>query len=376
MVPFDLTRGGSSFVFDGGTTIKQQSGYVQDDITAGAFSFKLGLRFDHYDGLSTKSLAQPRLGVAYAIPHSGTILRASYGRTLETPYNENLVLTSSADAAVFGTGGVPLPAGTRDQLEVGGQQAFGRWLVADVGYFKKHTTNGYDFGALFDTPIFFPVSWDHSKPRRHHRPGDAGRAQGIQRVHGVRPHQRDLLAARHRRHPDGSAAGRLPDRSRPEVPADHQRAVRLRQSARPVGGDLVALRLRPRGRVGPRLRHGAHADGRPAGGIGLYCGGTFAALGAPITSCGDPNRGATRLRIPADGTEDDVANPPRIAPRNLFDIGIGADNLLHTEKTKLKVRLSVVNLTNREALYNFLSTFSGTHFVTPRAVQFQAGVTF
>ncbi len=125
--------------------------------------FKLGLRFDHYDGLSTKSLAQPRLGVAYAIPHSGTILRASYGRTLETPYNENLVLTSSADAAVFGTAGVPLPAGTRDQFEVGGQQAFGRWLVADVGYFKKHTTNGYDFGALFDTPIFFPVSWDHSK---------------------------------------------------------------------------------------------------------------------------------------------------------------------------------------------------------------------
>ncbi len=71
-----------------------------------------------------------------------------------------------------------------------------------------------------------------------------------------------------------------------------------------------------------------------------------------------------------------MTNPPRIAPRHLFDIGIGADNLLHTDRAKLKVRLSVVNLTNKEALYNFLSTFSGTHFVTPRAVQFQAGVTF
>jgi hypothetical protein len=29
----------------------------------------------------------------------------------------------------------------------------------------------------------------------------------------------------------------------------------------------------------------------------------------------------------------------------------------------------VINLTNRIALYNFLSTFSGTHFVTPRVVQ-------
>jgi hypothetical protein len=38
--------------------------------------------------------------------------------------------------------------------------------------------------------------------------------------------------------------------------------------------------------------------------------------------------------------------------------------------------VSVVNVTNNEALYNFLSTFSGTHFVTPRAYQAQVGVTF
>ena len=69
-------------------------------------------------------------------------------------------------------------------------------------------------------------------------------------------------------------------------------------------------------------------------------------------------------------------NPPRIAPRHLFDLGIGADNLLRTDKAKLRVRFSVINLTNKEALYNFLSTFTGTHFVSPRAYQVQAGVTF
>ena len=37
---------------------------------------------------------------------------------------------------------------------------------------------------------------------------------------------------------------------------------------------------------------------------------------------------------------------------------------------------TVVNLTNKEALYNFLSTFSGTHFVTPRAYQAELGFTF
>ncbi len=66
--------------------------------------------------------------------------------------------------------------------------------------------------------------------------------------------------------------------------------------------------------------------------IGLYCGNTFASLGAPITSCSSANRGATRIVIPADGTEDDVTNPARIAPRNLFDLGVGVDNLLRRQR--------------------------------------------
>ena len=48
-------------------------------------------------------------------------------------------------------------------FEGGIQQALGKWLVVDFGYFYKKTTNAYDFGVLFDTPIAFPISWDHSK---------------------------------------------------------------------------------------------------------------------------------------------------------------------------------------------------------------------
>ena len=69
-------------------------------------------------------------------------------------------------------------------------------------------------------------------------------------------------------------------------------------------------------------------------------------------------------------------NPPRIAPRHLFDLGLGVDNLFHSDKAKVRLRFSVINLTNKEALYNFLSTFSGTHFVTPRAYQVHLGVSF
>jgi len=83
--------------------------------------------------------------------------------------------------------------------------------------------------------------------------------------------------------------------------------------------------------------------------------------------CPASQYGSSLVKIPAAGTENDDHNPPRIASRNLFDIAIGHDDLFHGDRHKWSARLSVVNLTNKEALYNFLSTFSGTHYVSPRA---------
>jgi hypothetical protein len=110
--------------------------------------------------------------------------------------------------------------------------------------------------------------------------------------------------------------------------------------------------------------------------IGLFCGGVVATRDSPISNCSSSDRGAKRLSIPADGTEDDVNNPPRVAPRHIFDLGFGADNLFHTDRAKVKLRFSVLNVANKEALYNFLSTFTGTHFVSPRAYQVHVGVSF
>jgi hypothetical protein len=42
----------------------------------------------------------------------------------------------------------------------------------------------------------------------------------------------------------------------------------------------------------------------------------------------------------------------------------------------MTLRFTGLNLTNKQSLYNFLSTFSGTHFVSPRVFQAQVGVTF
>ena len=62
---------------------------------------------------------------------------------------------------------------------------------------------------------------------------------------------------------------------------------------------------------------------------------------------------------------------------NLFNVGVGTDNLFHSESThRITLRFTIENLTNKVALYNFLSTFSGTHFVPPRTYQVALGYTF
>ena len=376
LLAFDLSRQGTPFNFAQTATIKEQAAYVQDDIKAGNATLKIGVRLDHYDGLTTATLVQPRLGASYTVPGSGTVLRASYGRTLETPYNENLLLSSGVGAEALVGEAAPLAPGKRDQVELGVQQGVGRWLVVDVGYYHKHTRNAYDFGVLFDTPIVFPISWDHSNVD-----GFTGRVNVVE--HGgfsafmVFGHAKAIFSG-------PGNGGLFVEPAAGEFAIDHdqkfQQTTNLQYVFEKKTGAWAAFSWRyDSGLVAGAVPDFATAlsltpDQQAA--IHVFCGSTIATRDAPITDCSSSDRGAQLLAIPADGTEDDVNNPPRVAPRHLFNLGIGADNLFHTNSAKVRLRFSVINLTNKEALYNFLSTFTGTHFVTPRAYQVSVGVTF
>jgi Carboxypeptidase regulatory-like domain len=381
LVAFDLTRGGSPFLYDQAATIKQQAAYAQDEIKAGNATVKLGLRLDHYDGLTSATQLQPRVGVSYAVPVTQTVLRASYGRTMETPYNEGLLLSSGVGAeALTGTTANPPPPGDRHQAEFGVQQAMGRWMVADFGYFTKHTDNAYDFSVLFNTPIVFPVAWDHSNIN-----GFTGRVNLLEH-HGfsaffVMAHTNAIYF------PPGVGGVLL--ESPCDAPGcsfriDHDQKFNATTNLQYVidrkRGIWTALNWRydsglVASSIGDVLDLLTLTAAQQAA-AGISCAGVPATPSAGFTACDPAALTASRLVVPAAGTGDPLNNPTRVAPRNLFDLGIGADNLLHTEKAKLRLRFSVVNLTNQEALYNFLSTFSGTHFVTPRAYQVQMGVTF
>jgi len=55
---------------------------------------------------------------------------------------------------------------------------------------------------------------------------------------------------------------------------------------------------------------------------------------------------------------------------------VGHDDLFHGDRYKWGLQLTAVNLTDKKALYNFLSTFSGTHYVTPRTLTAQLTFNF
>jgi len=92
---------------------------------------------------------------------------------------------------------------------------------------------------------------------------------------------------------------------------------------------------------------------------------------------------STLIRLPQGGygpfpsQENDDHNPDRVTPRHIFNLGVGTDNLLHSEgPRRYTASVEIANLTNVVALYNFLSTFSGTHFLPPRSVVARIGINF
>jgi hypothetical protein len=383
LLPIDLTRGGSLFAFRGSTDVKELSLYVQDTITQGNWSFNVGIRGDLYNGLSSARQAEPRFGVAYNFKPTNTVLRISYARTLETPFNENLIVAtegcnSSVIAALIPCVPANSPAGYRNEFHAGLQQAFGKYLVVDGEYIWKYTHNAYDFSVLGNTPITFPIVWNSSKI-----PGFLLRAS-VPNFHGFSALVVMSSVAARYFPPQVGGLGVTVGQSGSVFRIDHDEKFNetTHLQYQPwKRGPWVGFNWRyDSGLVAGAVPDFATAltfDGDQQAAIGLFCGSTFATPTSPITSCSaGTTHGATRISIPADGTENDDKNPPRIASRNLFDVAIGDDNLFHGDRYKWSVRFTAVNLTNKEALYNFLSTFSGTHFVSPRAETVELGFHF
>jgi hypothetical protein len=394
LIPYDLTRGGGLFRFNDRGNINEYAFYVTDTINWGHFTLTPGLRVTRYDGLSQATGVQPRVGVAYLIKRTGTVLRVSYARTLETPGNENLLLSSATGFAgltdVFGAvGQQPITAAHRNQFNAGFQQTFGRYVQVDADYYWKYAKPGYEWDVILTTPITFPIAWKQDKldgfgirvSTLNLKGFQANTTMGYGRLRYFGPEVGGLLF---------NAPLANVFRTDSDDPFYQTTIVRYQWKR---DGPWAAFTWRyDYGQVsggGDALDSILGLTGDQQHQMGFFCGTDVATPDNQISDCALPYGGkqfsspvpgvygATRVQIPAPGTADDDHNPPRVATRNVFDIGVGTDNLLRSSDSKrIALQFTVVNVGNKEAMYNFLSTFGGTHFIQPRSYMGRIRFTF
>jgi len=425
---YDLTRTGALpasdgcpnatsglYPYDVHTDIKELALFAQDSITYKNWNLNLGLRGDLYNGITIARQAEPRVGGAYHVKKTNTVIRASYARVMETPFNENLILASNgcADPVISAlmsstispcVSTTPLSPGTRNEIHAGLEQAFGKHLVVDGEYIWKYTQRAFDFSILGDSPITFPIEWTKSKI-----PGYAIRVS-VPNTHGLTAFVVMSSVAARFFEPQVAGVGAAPGSLCATTPTgcevfridhdEHFNQTTHLQYQPFKRGPWIGFNWRyDSGLVaGPVPCAGGNCANGPAGTdsivdtsiitpdqqfqAGLSCNGVYATPTVGISSslgydlCPGNEYKSKYVNIPAPGTENDDHNPPRIAPRNLFDLSVGDDNLFNSEKRKWSLRLTAINLMNREALYNFISTFSGTHYVTPRALTIELGFRF
>jgi hypothetical protein len=423
LAPYNLTDTATDpnqnlYTFGEHTDIKELALYGEDTITKGPWSISLGLRGDFYNGLTKGSQAEPRGGLAYNVKKTNTVLRISYARTLESPFNENLILSSTGCAnpvvnAVmtiaqgFACTSAPLTPGYRNEFHAGLQQAIGKYFVLSGEYLWRYTHNAYDFSIFGTTPVFLPIEWHNSKIPGYALKGNVPEIHGFQAfvvmshvnarffpptVSGIAPPQ-----------PPGVFRIDHDENFNQTTHAQYQPfkrgpwlGVNWRYDSGEVSGAVPCLAATVTCAPSTSILNGGSAN-IPAGDVamvnnvtgapltadqefeaGFTCNGVAATPTKPLPFvCAASQFGSTLLSIPGAGTENDDHNPQRIAPRNLFDLALGDDDLFHkSERYKWSARLTIINVANKVALYNFLSTFSGTHYVTPRTLTGEIGFHF
>lgn len=346
LVPYDLTRGGSLFVFEQSQAGTQVSAFVQTTLHLGRASLNLGLRHDEYHFLVSGRHLQPRVGLAYQVPGRNLVLRASYNRNYQTPPNENLLLSNSEVASrlapqsvrdALGDAYRPIQPERQDVYEAGVQLSVGGMVSIDGSVYRKHSVDQQDNNNFFDTGIIFPTT--------------------LRAIRVTGAEARVALLPRH-----GVSAS---------LSATTGRAI----SSPPftgglfLGQDAVDLLSAGPFAIDHDQRLSLH-------GIASYDAPGPWWLGASVRHdsglVSNPSHSAT---VAADPDFADLlpyvnldADTPRVRPRTIVDLAGGID-LTNGRGGKLwAVQVQITNVTNKTALYNFQSVFVGTRLVQPRTV--------
>jgi outer membrane receptor protein involved in Fe transport len=334
------------FVFHDRRTGRRWAAFVQDRFTPiRNLTLDVGVRFDDYQLLVREREVSPRIGLAYFVPRTKTVLRLSYNRFFQPPPAENLLLASSEEAArlsplavTSGQLGVkPVLPDKEHVFEAGVQQQLSGFARLTVSVYNKQIRNFADKDQFFDTGIIFPISIF------------AGRVSGVEaRVDTAK--WRGLSGF---------------------INFANARSF----GVTPINGGLF-LGEAVESLQNPGLRFANDHDERNTGQFQIsYTNertGWWASFGGRYDS-GVPAEiepGITREEFARQGFDprlfDDVDfQRGRVKPRTIFHFSTGID-LFQKERVQVSVGLDIQNLMDELFLYNFESVFSGTHVGPPR----------
>ncbi|HKP86902.1 MAG TPA: TonB-dependent receptor [Blastocatellia bacterium] len=342
------------FLFRGRRTGRMWSGFVQDRFSPiKNLTVDFGIRFDDYKLLVQEHEFSPRIGLAYLLPKSQTVIRVSYNRLFQPPPAENLLLASSPEAArlsplavTTGQFGVkPILPDKEHVFEAGVQQQLTKYARLTVSAYNKQIRNFSDKDQFFDTGVIFPISIF------------AGRVNGIEarldtaEWHGLSGY----------------------------VSYGNSRAFGIT----PINGGLF-LGEAVESLDNPGLRFPNDHDQRNSGQFQVNYthkkSGWWTSFGGRYDS-GVPTEvepGTTREQFIEEGFDPRLFDlvdfqRGRVKPRMIYNFSTGID-LMQSERVSMSAALDVENLTDRLFVYNFESVFSGTHIGPPR--QFSGRLTF
>jgi Carboxypeptidase regulatory-like domain len=347
LAPYDGTRGGSPFVFDGSRTGRYVAGYAQDTFHWHNLTVNAGLRYDNNQLFLTESQLQPRLGAAYFIPQTNTVVRASYDKMFITPEYENILLSSSAQAsslvppevqqsALAGFGRLFNRSEHHNAQNYGIQQGIGSKLRVDVSYWKRQVQFTADQDQFFNTGIVFPLNFKGGDLSGWNVRFDGGPWKGL----------RGYLSLGH---------------------------VHALYDPPLVGGLFINASPLDISQ-GPFL---IDHDQKLQEQLGLFWDIPGSGFWTGVTQRYDSGL-VTHANSPADvlaGGPDTAyaepfinfnTNPTRVKSRMVWDFSLGSH--LKQYGVPFELQLDLLNAFDKQGLYNFMSTFGGTHVIPPREI--------
>lgn len=152
--------------FSGGLNGGQASVYAQDHIRLlRDLTLDVGLRYDHFDLVTTQVQTSPRIGLAYHIARTKSVIHANYNRLFSPPPIEYSIL-----ASWIGTAG-PVPtervgnvrAYTQNYFEAGWQQEIASDVAFEVNAYLHTGHNAFENHEISITRLFLPINFHSAR---------------------------------------------------------------------------------------------------------------------------------------------------------------------------------------------------------------------